>query len=96
MTTAVGNYWLPDEPTAVTPPLEPLTDDLSIRRLSEWDLPPAAQERLLNHNQKLMRDQFDLRLRQILDYCAGQSCDLVVFPEAAIPASFLGHPLRIC
>jgi Helicase HerA, central domain len=87
MTTAVGNYWLPDEPADVMPPLEPFPDSLSIRRLAEWGLPQAAQQRLLNQNQKLMRDQFDLRLRQVLDYCAGQSCDLVVFPEAAIPAS---------
>jgi hypothetical protein len=87
MTTAVGNYWLPDEPAAVTSPLEPFADSLSIRRLAEWGLPPAAQARMLNQNRKLMQDQFDLRLRQILDYCAGQSCDLVVFPEAAIPAS---------
>ena len=89
MTTAVGNYWLPDEPAAVTPPLDSFADadGLSIRQLAEWDLPPAAQSRLLNENQKLMQDQLDLRLRQILDYCAGQSCDLVVFPEAAIPAS---------
>ena len=87
MTTAVGNYWLPDEPAAVTPPLDPFADALSMRRLAEWDMPPAVQARLLNYNQKLMQDQFDLRLRQILDYCAGQSCDLVVFPEAAIPAS---------
>src|ERR1700678_399014 len=87
MTTAVGNYWLPDEPAAVKPPLEPFADVLSTRRLAEWDMPPVVQTRLLNYNQKLMQDQFDLRLRQILDYCAGQSCDLVVFPEAAIPAS---------
>jgi hypothetical protein len=93
MTTAVGNYWLPDEPAAVAAPLEPFADTLSLRRLAEWDIPAAVQTRLLKYNQKLMQDQFDLRLRQILDYCAVQSCDLVVFPEAAIPA---GSSATLC
>lgn len=85
MTTAIGNYWLPDEPTAVGPPLDPVREGLAMRRLVDRDLPSAAHTMLLNKNRKLMQDQFDLRLKQILDYCASQFCDLVVFPEAAIP-----------
>jgi hypothetical protein len=85
--TAVGNYWLPDEPAAVMPPLSPFTDKLTIRKLRDWDLPAAAVDGLLSKNRKLMHDQLALRLKQILEHCAALSCDLVVLPEAAIPPS---------
>jgi len=87
MATAVGNYWLPDEPAAVKPPLSPFDKDLTIRRLADWNQTSAGIEDLLSKNRKLMQDQLALRVKQILEYCAALSCDLVVFPEAAIPSN---------
>lgn len=85
--TTVGNFWLPDEPAALADPLAEVRPQLAMRKLREWPATNSAYSKLRQRNERLLNDQLNLRLKQILDYCAAISCDLVVFPEASIPAS---------
>lgn len=87
LTTALGNYWLPEEAAASSEPLGKFPAELSVRKLAEWPTTSSLQSSLSAKNQRLLDAQLGLRVKQILDYCADLSCDLVVFPEACMPAS---------
>lgn len=89
LSTATGNYWLPEEPAAPNDPLTGPTPELSVRRLREWGATSPLQTTLKLRNERTISDHLNLRLKQVLDYCAAASCDIVIFPEASVPPASL-------
>ena len=84
--------WLPDEPLIDW-------EHQDRRRAKDYSVHSGAvdanpevrgrTETVLNLTRRRREVQLDLKLKQVLEFCVKQEVDLVVFPEALIPASLI-------
>lgn len=90
--SAHGKRWLPDEPL-----IDWLRQgggaqpDYSVRT-GAIDADPQTRERteaVLQNARRQREEQLDRKFKQILEFCVGQLVDMVVFPEASMPAALI-------
>jgi hypothetical protein len=95
--SAAEKRWLPDEPLIDWKRQDRHEAKNFSLRSGAIDADPAVRERtqaVVNLARRRREDHLDLKLKQILEFCVKQAVDIVVFPEALIPATVVPTLVR--